>query len=273
MHHPLPPSWAVTTSETSLGDRSFAVTARDGRDSRSAESSRDLSRLARQATISLGGNFAARALNFLNYAILARLLGPASLGLYAIGIALLQMFEGVARLGMSNGVIRLGTRYRRTAPSALKQVLTVALTLTGGCGLLVAGGLWVLAPWIASEIFGKGSLAVVIRWFAGAVPFVAMLRVVAAATRVTLRTQYSVWASEIVPGIVNLLLLVVFLAGWGGLFLVRLQHEFCLLAWRRRSPCFCWGGCFLARFQFVNTIGERPGNCCRFRLQPRWHRS
>ena len=214
MHHPLPPSWAVTTSETSLGDRSFAVTARDGRDSRSAESSRDLSRLARQATISLGGNFAARALNFLNYAILARLLGPASLGLYAIGIALLQMFEGVARLGMSNGVIRLGTRYRRTAPSALKQVLTVALTLTGGCGLLVAGGLWVLAPWIASEIFGKGSLAVVIRWFAGAVPFVAMLRVVAAATRVTLRTQYSVWASEIVPGIVNLLLLVVFwLAG------------------------------------------------------------
>ena len=219
MNSPLPPSWAVTTGETAPGDRPLAVTVRDGgarndRDSRSAESSRDVSRLARQATVSLGGNFAGRFLSFLNYAILARLLGPASLGLYAIGMALLQMFEGVARLGMSNGVIRLGTRYRRTAPAALKQVLTVAVTLTGGCGLLMAGALWVLAPWIASEIFGQGSLAVVIRWFAAAVPLVAMLRVVAAATRVTLRTQYSVWASEIVPGIANLLLLAVFwLAG------------------------------------------------------------
>ena len=214
MRSPLPPSWAVTTSETARGGRSFAVTARDGRDSRSAESSRDLSRLARQATVSLGGNFAGRFLNFLTYAVLARVLGPASLGLHAIGMALLQMFEGVARLGMSNGVIRLGTRYCRTAPIVLKQVLTVALTLTGGCGLLVAGSLWALAPWIASVIFGNGSLALVIRWFAGAVPLVAMLRVVAAATRVTLRTQYSVWASEIAPGIANLLLLVVFwLAG------------------------------------------------------------
>ena len=219
MNSPLPPSWAVTTGESALGDRPLAVTARDGgarndRDSRSAESSGDLSRLARQATVSLGGNFAGRFLSFLNYAILARLLGPASLGLYAIGMALLQMFEGVARLGMSNGVIRLGTRYRRTAPAALKQVLTVAVTLTGGCGLLMAGVLWVLAPWISSEIFGNGSLAVVIRWFAAAVPLVAILRVVAAATRVTLRTQYSVWASEIAPGIVNLLLLAVFwLAG------------------------------------------------------------
>ena len=219
MSSPLPPNWAVTRGETAPGDHSLAVTAGDGGaraegDLRSAESSRDLSRLARQATVSLGGNLAGRLLNFLNYAILARLLAPAALGLYAIGIALLQIFEGVARLGMSSGVIRLGTRYRRTAPAALKQVLTAALTLSGGCGLLLAGGLWVLAHWIASEIFGNGSLAVVIRWFAAAIPLVAMLRVVAAATRVTLRTQYSVWVSEIVPGIVNLLLLVVFwLAG------------------------------------------------------------
>ena len=214
MSSPLPPSWAVPAGETAPSGRPPADDARDSRDSYSAESSHDLSRLARQATVSLGGNFAARVLNFLTYAVLARLLGPASLGLYAIGIALLQMFEGVARLGMSNGVIRLGTRYRRTAPAALKQVLTVALTLTGGCGLLVAGGLWVLAPWMASEIFGNGSLVVVIRWFAGAVPLVAMLRVVAAATRVTLRTQYSVWAGAIVPGIANLLLLGFFwLAG------------------------------------------------------------
>ena len=219
MNSPLPPSWAVTMGETAPGDHSLAVTAGDGgaradRDVRSAESSRDLSRLARQATVSLGGNFAGRFLNFLTYAALARLLGPASLGLYAIGMALLQMLEGVARLGMSSGVIRLGTKYRRGAPIALRQVLTVALTLTAGCGLLLAGALWVLAPWIASVIFGNGSLAVVIRWFAAAVPLVAMLRVVAAATRVTLRTKYSVWASEIAPGIANLLLLVFFwLAG------------------------------------------------------------
>ena len=214
MNSPLPPSWAVPVIETAPSGRPPAGNPRDSRDSRSAESSGDLSRLARQASVSLGGNFAGRFLSFLNYAILARLLGPAALGLYAMGMALLQMFEGVARLGMSNGVIRLGTRYRRTTPAALKQVLTVAVTLSGGCGLLVAGVLWVLAPWIASEIFGKGSLAVVIRWFAAAVPLVAMLRVVAAATRVTLRTQYSVWASEIVPGIMNLLLLAAFwLAG------------------------------------------------------------
>lgn len=215
LHHPLPPSWAVTTSGTALGRRSFAVTAPKYDGSKDAESSSDLSRLARQASVSLGGNFAGRLLNFLTYALLARMLGPASLGLYAIGTALLQMLEGVARLGMSNGVIRLGTKYRRTAPVALKQVLAAAVTLTGGSGLLIAFALWVLAQWIASEIFGNGSLTVVIRWFAIAVPLLAMLRLVAAATRVTLRTRHSVWASEIAPGVGNLLLLGVFwLAGY-----------------------------------------------------------
>ena len=109
LHHPLPPSWAVTTSGTALGRRSFAVTAPEYDASKDAESSSDLSRLARQASVSLGGSFAGRLLNFLTYALLARMLGPASLGLYAIGTALLQVLEGVARLGMSNGVIRLGT--------------------------------------------------------------------------------------------------------------------------------------------------------------------
>jgi len=219
MNSPLPPSWAVTSSEAALGTRPFAITAGnslawDGRDPRSDEWSGDLARLARQGSVSLGGNFAGRFLSFVSYAVLARLLGPASLGLYAIGMALLQMLEGVARLGMSSGVVRLGTKYRRTAPTALKQVLTVAAALTGGCGVLVAGALWMLAPWIASEIFDTASLAVVIRWFAAAVPLVALLRVVAAATRVTLRTQYSVWTSEIAPGIANLLLLAAFwLAG------------------------------------------------------------
>ena len=214
LDHPLPPSWAVTTSGTAPDRRSFAVTATKYDGSKDAESSSDVSRLVRQASVSLGGSFAGRLLNCLTYAILARLLGPAALGLYAIGTALLQVLEVVARLGMSNGVIRLGTKYRRTAPIALKQVLSVAVTLSVGCGLLIAGALWVLAPWIASEIFRKGSLTAVIRWFAAAVPILAMLRVAAAATRITLRTQYSVWASEIVPGLVNLLLLVVFwLAG------------------------------------------------------------
>ncbi len=219
MNSPLPPSWAITSREAALGTYPLAVTAgnsraSDSRDLGIAELSDDQARLAHQAAISLGGSLTGRGLNFLTYAVLARLLGPASLGLYAIDMALLQMFEGVARLGMSSGVVRLGTKYRRDAPIALRQVLTAAMTLTGGCGFLVAGCLWMLAPWIASEVFENVSLEVVIRWFAAAVPLLALLRVVAAATRVTLRTQYSVWAGEITPGAANLLLLVAFwLAG------------------------------------------------------------
>jgi len=165
----------------------------------------DASILATGAVIALIGKLAGRGLQLLTHIILARLLGPAMYGLYAIGLSVWQIGSQIGLMGLDNGVIHFGGRAQGMNDDAfLNQVLRQSLILALLNGILVGGGIYLLAPLLAQSIFRQPSLGAILRGFALAMTFNVGLRVTSAATRLSRRMQFSVLAEDIAPAILNL---------------------------------------------------------------------
>jgi O-antigen/teichoic acid export membrane protein len=177
-------------------------------------SASDLSTLAGGAGLSLAGKIGGRSLSFIGDIVAARILGPDSFGLYAIGWTILRMLSLISPLGLDKGVIFFSTPFWRKNPAALKSAIVRAVGLALLSGLVFGVALYFGAPWLAWEVFGKPALTYILRWYAIAFPLVSLLTVGAAATRVTQRMQYSVVTEDIAQPAVGLLLVILFfLAG------------------------------------------------------------
>jgi O-antigen/teichoic acid export membrane protein len=175
----------------------------------------DISVLARGAGVGLVGKALGRGLHILSQVILARMLGPASFGLYALGWTLLRMIGVLAPAGLDKGVLRYGSEYWGERASDLKGVVIVGGVLATAVGGVIGGSLFIGAPLISEQIFGKPDLAPVLRWFAPGFAIVAGLKVVSATTRITRRMQYGALTEDILQPAVNVVLVVLFLAmGW-----------------------------------------------------------
>lgn len=176
---------------------------------------KDITTLARGTSVALIGRVTGRGLHALGQVILARMLGPEAFGLYAIGWTILRITGLIAPLGLHNGVIRFGSHYWRKDPLGLKGVLFQSLGFVLFSSLLMSSALFLLAPWLAEEVFQKPDLTVILRWFALGLPLMAGLKVASAATRITQRMKFAVYAEDLSQPAVNLVLVLFFyLLGW-----------------------------------------------------------
>ena len=171
---------------------------------------KDVAILATGAGIALVGRVGGRGLYAITEIMLARILGPTVFGLYAIGLNLLRIVGTIGMLGLQNGVIRFGVRFGRSSPSGLKTTLHYALGLSVTSGVFLGMTLFLLAPWLAIQVFSKPELVLVFRRFALAFPLAIGLWVAASATRISKRIKYSVFAEDVVQPAANLLLVIVF---------------------------------------------------------------
>jgi O-antigen/teichoic acid export membrane protein len=169
----------------------------------------DVNKLATGAGISLIGKMMGQGLYILGQMVLARLLGPAVFGLYAIGLTILRMAGMFSVLGLHQGVIRFGSRYRSSDPSRLRGLLLEAIGLAVLSGTLTGGAFYIASPWLAEQVFHKPGLLLVIRWFSPVFVVYAGLRVAAAATTVSQRVKYAVYSQDLGQPALNLLLTVV----------------------------------------------------------------
>lgn len=160
--------------------------------------------LAKGAGISLVGKVLGRGLHMAGQIVLARLLGPEAFGLYAIGWTILRVAQSVLPLGLDSGVIQFASRYQQTEFSRIREVIARSFYLAFSSGIFFGGGLFLVAPWLAVEVFKKPSLVLVLRVFALSFPLIAGLRVVSAATRVSLRMKFSVYSEDIGQPLANL---------------------------------------------------------------------
>ncbi|MCO5187246.1 MAG: flippase [Anaerolineae bacterium] len=180
----------------------------------SAKSS-DVSTLATGASIALFGRLGGRGLAMLTMIIFARTLGPTLFGLFAISWALIRIVALITPLGLDKGVIRFGAlSIERDEQDNLGQVIKWSFLLALCAGIVATAILVALAQFI-EQAYDKPSLAQIIRLFAIVLPVISMLRVGAAATRMTQRTQFSVLAEDLVQPAMHLaLFLGAFLLGW-----------------------------------------------------------
>ncbi len=172
--------------------------------------------LAGGASVSLFGKIAGAGFDVIAEVVLARWLGPASYGLYGLGGAVLQMIGQFTPLGLSNGVIYYGSKYWTKDDRRLKGVILQSFSVPFLFSVLVGILLYVIAPTLARAVFGKPEFAAVLRWIAFTLPFLVGLKIATAATRISKRMKYSVYAQDLALGALGLLLAVVFLQfGWG----------------------------------------------------------
>lgn len=175
----------------------------------------DVDRMAAGAGVSLVGKVGGRGLDFAKQIIIARLLGAEAYGLYALAWNLLRVIGILAPLGLQNGVIHFASQHWRTADGRFKSVLLRSLLLSVGMGVVVAAVLFMLAPWLATTVFDEPQFAPTLRLFTLVLPFMSGLRVVAAATRVSQRMKYSIYAEDIAQTALDLALFITFyLLGW-----------------------------------------------------------
>ena len=172
----------------------------------------DITKLASGASVTFAGRVVGSGSQVLTQVALARLFGPQVYGLYAIGWTLLRMGEVAGTLGLDNGVIHFASRYWPGDPARAKGVLLQALAGAFSSGVLLGWLLFVLAPWLADQVFQNPDLTPILQLFAFAFPFMTGLKVAAASTRVSQRMRFAVYAEDAGRPTLNLILVVVFYA-------------------------------------------------------------
>jgi O-antigen/teichoic acid export membrane protein len=175
----------------------------------------DAAILAKGASVTLTGVMAARALAMVTQILMARFLGAAGFGLYAIGWTLIRVLEAVNTLGLGTGVIYFGAEYQRNNPSRFKGVLRQSITFASLTGFSVGAGLYLLAPSLAEYVFRKPDAIPVIRAFAPAFPLYAIAFVGDGMTRLSQRMQYSAYSNIGSMASALMLFCVLFMLGWG----------------------------------------------------------
>ena len=174
----------------------------------------DISKLATGAGIALIGRIAGRGIHLVNQAAMARLLGPAAYGIFAIGWTILRIGSLFTALGLDNGVVRFGAKFHRDRSANFKYLILHGLGIALVAGTLAGGALYLSAPWLAEKVFTDQQLLPVFRSLSFTFPFVSGLIVAAAITRISQRLQFSVLAEDLAQPILMFafLLLVFFLS-------------------------------------------------------------
>jgi O-antigen/teichoic acid export membrane protein len=167
-------------------------------------------RLAAGTGIALSGRLLGRGTRLLLDVALARMLGPKQFGLYAIGWTITRIVTLISPLGLNSGVIRFGSRYWRQDDARFKGVIVQSL-ITAALSSTVLGVLcFSKAAWLSQTIFRKPELVPVLHWFALSFPWVTLLTVAAASTRISQRIKFSVIAEDVSQPAVELFLVFVF---------------------------------------------------------------
>jgi O-antigen/teichoic acid export membrane protein len=167
-------------------------------------------RLAAGAGIALAGRISGRIFGVVGDIVAARILGPAVFGLYSIGWTIFRLLELVAPLGFDLGVLRFGARHLEGDDRALKGILSQSLLAPLGSGLFFGISLFLLAPWMAEQLFNKPELVHIFRTLALGVPFAALLPVIAAGLRLTQVVKTSIIVQDLGQPLLALALLGVF---------------------------------------------------------------
>jgi len=178
----------------------------------------DTATLARGIGVLIPGRLTGRATAYGVQLLLARLLGPAGYGQFALGWKILLIGGLFAALGLDNGVVRYGAAYLGKQDGRLQDLLRRALGLALLLGFVAGGALLVASPWLAGTVYRAPELQPIFMVFSLGLLFVPALRVGAAATRVWQDMRFSVLAEDLAQPVSQLILVLAF--HWLGLQVV-----------------------------------------------------
>lgn len=120
------------------------------------------------ATIALAIRLLGAGMAFLFNLIIARQLGAEQSGYFFLGFALVMLLSAVANLGFENTILRFSSANIHSG-NALRAILKFALKYSLPIAILFAIALYILAPWLAENIFNKQGLTGALRFISPAI--------------------------------------------------------------------------------------------------------
>jgi O-antigen/teichoic acid export membrane protein len=212
--------------------------------------------LAAGARTGLLGSIGGRFLNVLGNIIIARLLGPAAFGLYAIGWTLMRFFSLILPLGMERGILFWGPKYWQKDEPVLKGLFLRTHAVALFTGVLLGLSFFLGAPLLANNIYHKPELIPLFRLFSFAFPALSLLTVTAASTRITQKVKYSVLVQDLGQPVLGILLML-------ALFLMGLNVQGIVLAEVVSLIIAAFLGLFLISILFPglkkSSVASEPG--------------
>jgi O-antigen/teichoic acid export membrane protein len=107
-------------------------------------------------------NIISKLVSILTLPILARLLGPQSLGIYNIITSFSQSIQGLSGLGVEVSLQRNGARHQTIGSEAVGRLFGVSLLLVFIVNSIASLGVWYFRQLIADRLFSDPSIA---QWF------------------------------------------------------------------------------------------------------------
>ena len=169
----------------------------------------DINKLAGEGGISLVGKFGGRLLLIAGQIAVARILGPALFGIFSIGTTIFRLVQIFAPLGLPNGVIWFGSKYYEEDIPRLRGVILQNILLASFSGTAITAIFYLSALKIAN-FYKLPELTYVIRWFSISLGVITLLRVTAAATRISQTLKYSVIFEDLLQPFLFLASVIIF---------------------------------------------------------------
>jgi len=168
-------------------------------------------RIARGAGIGSFGEGAGRLLNYVTQIALARMYGPTLLGLYVLGITVVQAANVFAQFGMNQGVVRQVAHYQAQKDVArVRGSILMVLWIGFALSLMLAGLIFFGAGFLAESVFSKPSLEAVIRAFSVSLPFFTVMSLALWATQGFQTVKYDAYVQQVQRPLLNLVLVLIF---------------------------------------------------------------
>jgi O-antigen/teichoic acid export membrane protein len=162
----------------------------------------DLQKLATGSALAFGGAVVGNGLTYLFGLSMGRLLGAETVGLFFLGLILMQLAGSFCRVGLPDGLLRfVSIRAGEGSLSTIKGTILFSTFLAASVSVVVAVVLFVLAVPLASHVFNQPGFVPYVRWMAVTLPFFTVLVVLLNATQALKRMELVVVSRDFIQPI------------------------------------------------------------------------
>jgi O-antigen/teichoic acid export membrane protein len=131
----------------------------------------DLKKLVSGTALAFGGTVIGNGVVYLLGVVMGRFLGAEVVGLYFMGLVIMQIAAAVSRMGMAESILRFVPVYVSSQDyGKARGTILLAVMIGGALSVLTAGILFFLSPWLSMHFVKNMNLSYYIRWFALALP-------------------------------------------------------------------------------------------------------